>query len=128
MVFVLVGALVGQGLPLHTMVQYVEKAAAQHECACAQQGVCPENSGGPCACDHSGSLDTTADDASVLPSCRAGQPDKNFVADVSKWIFNGGSAALLDSLPISFGPHFYLTLSPQRLGDEIFRPPRFRTA
>lgn len=128
MAFVLVAGLLGQGLSIATMVQYVEHGVTQHQCACAHQGVCPKNPGNPCACDHSGFGDTTADTQSVSTSCHDGQPNKNVVADVQKWIHVRGSDALVAPLSVSSSVHFYLELSPQRLGDEVFHPPRFRTA
>lgn len=125
----LAGAMLLQSGPVRVFVQsagqtLVEKPCRHH----AEQMVCPRNPDGPCTCTHGDSEGAGADSESV--------------AGASFEACNGDSAgALSPSIsPLGWtligmnrpGPHvsensytpLRSSLSPQRVGDDIFRPPR----
>lgn len=126
---VLAGALLLQGGPMRILVHAAGQAGADKTCQHhAQQEVCPRNPDGPCTCTHHDTQE---------PSSESGDS----TGPVFEACDGGGANALSPSLsPLGWTPvatshlgprisenryaHLHLSVSPQRVGDDVFRPPR----
>lgn len=126
---VLAGALLLQGGPVRILVQAAGQAGAEKMCRHrAQQKVCPRNPDGPCTCTHRDTRGHSSESESpTVPAFEACD--------------GGGAAALSPGMsPLAWTPvgtsrprphisdhryaHCHASLSPQRVGDDVFRPPR----
>ena len=121
LVLALAGTMLLQAAPVQSILSVV-RHAQEHQCA--HRGVCPRNPDGPCPCDHSGSADTESRDGPRLKACEGGHGGVLAPVTAPKWQSPetaGGPAPRVSGTEYS---HLYQLLSSQRLGDEIFRPPR----
>ncbi len=125
----LAGTMLLQSGPVRVLVQSAGQTLAQKRCRHhTEQMVCPRNPDGPCTCTHDDSEGAGVDSESVTGA--------TFEA-----CNGGGAGALSPSIsPLGWtpvgtnrpGPHVsensyaprYSSLSPQRVGNEIFHPPR----
>lgn len=125
---VLAGLVLGQVTPVQPLLSSVWPA---QECQCVHHGVCPRNPEGPCTCDHSApasdsgsTADPTATDGPVLKDCDGASPTALGVASPLKALLVPGWKRPVPFHHL-FDPSFRNDdLSPQRMGDEVFRPPR----
>ena len=150
-VLVLVLALgVGlQGVPIQSLVQ----AVAPSTCVCAEQGYCPRNPDGDCACSqhghgHHGSEShasaghgssshsstnalskSSAPDGSqlVLRSCDTAGPDARAGLAATKWFVPRTERALRPPVVERERSATAEAWAPQRVGVDIFHPPRSRS-
>ena len=126
---VLAGTMLLQSGPVRLLVQSAGQTWAEKPCRHhAEQTVCPRNPDGPCTCTHHDSENTASNsDSPAGPAFEACD--------------GGGATALSPSTsPLAWSPIGTIrptprvadngypslshALSPQRLGDEVFRPPR----
>ncbi len=118
----LVGALLMQG-PVQGLMQAAYEALGAHQqCAHAQHDVCPRSPDGPCTCAHTNP--DTESEGPVMRACHSGSRVLAVVT-VPRWQTPSAPTAVpgplvseTTLLPLSPLP------PPQRLGDDIFRPPR----
>jgi len=129
LVFVLAGALLLDG-PVRVLVQVAGQTVGEKVCRHhGHQEVCPRNPNGPCTCTHDHDPQSSTSDSESLSSpafeaCNGG----------------GADALSLSLSPLAWTPvapvrpapristsayaRFASSLSPQRVGDDVFRPPR----
>ncbi len=145
-VLVLVLALgVGlQGLPVESLLHAVGSS-----CVCAEQGYCPRNPDGDCACSHhghdgqdpagpasspsgetEGNEQTAAGDSDrlVLRSCDTTGPDARAGLAATKWFVPRTERALRPPVVERERSATAEAWAPQRMGDDIFHPPWPRSA
>jgi hypothetical protein len=126
---VLAGAMLLQYGPVRVLVQVAGQVGAEKTCRHhAKQKVCPRNPDGPCTCTHHDTQDH---------SSKSGSPE----GPVIEACDGKGPSTLSPSLsPLAWTPvatirpapristsayaQFATSLSPQRVGDDVFRPPR----
>jgi hypothetical protein len=126
---VLAGALLLQGGPVRVLVQAAGQAGANEPCRHhARQEVCPRNPDGPCTCTHHDTQDHSSEsetpEGPAFEACNGADPGA-----LSPGTSPLGWTPVRGSRP---SPHIYIhryahrysTLSPQRVGDDVFRPPR----
>ncbi|MCS4199194.1 hypothetical protein [Salinibacter ruber] len=116
-----VGALLMQG-PVQGLLQAAHEALGTHQCAHAQHDMCPRNPDGPCTCAHTDS--DTSPEGPIMRACHDGSQAPGAVP-VPRW--QSPSAPTAVPSPLT-SETTRLALSPppppERLGDDIFRPPR----
>jgi len=123
-----------QGAPVQKLAEYM----SPEPCVCEEQGFCPRNPDGACACDHHGHDDRApssrteaesgnAFDGPVLQSCETTSADVVTFLSPIKWVVESSRVALPPSSSAPATPALR-TVSSQRVGADIFRPPRYRAA
>ncbi|WP_263809986.1 MULTISPECIES: hypothetical protein [Salinibacter] len=116
-----VGALLMQG-PVQGLLQAAHEALGTHRCAHAQHDMCPRNPDGPCTCAHTDS--DTSPEGPIMQACHSGSEVLG-PTPVPRWQSPSAPAAVPSPLT---SETTLLALSPspppERLGDDIFRPPR----
>lgn len=118
----LVAAVGLQGVPLQTLVQSAQHATAHHQCD-HPEGICPMNPDGPCTCDH-GDTSSDATDEPVFTSCNSHDSSVAPPPTRLMWVSDAG-IQLPRPRPTSVDQRpRYSVLVSQRMGDDIFRPPR----
>lgn len=108
---------------MQELVQRVHEAWGTQHCAHAhQQDVCPRNPDGPCTCVHSSPAEPDTD-GPVLRACN-GESDAVSTVSAPRW--QSSDPPAVPAPPVSDDDlrSVPLSLSSQRLGDEVFRPPR----
>ncbi len=109
-----------QGLPVHTFVQHIQSPHTHHECS-HSKGYCPTNPDGPCQCDHN-SIDPPGEP--TFQPCSDHSSTTALIASSPKW-----RPLSTEQIPV---PHAHpldysstpVTRSSQRMGDDVFHPPR----
>ncbi len=125
----LVGALLLQTGPLRGLVQSMQHTVVEKQCRHhANQEVCPRNPEGPCTCMHHDTQDRSSESESpvgpVFEACNGGGTDA-LSPSISPlgWTPVGSSRPAPHVTSTDYA-HSYRSLSPQRVGDDVFRPPR----
>lgn len=116
----LVVVVTGQGMPLQSIVHSLQHDAAHHQCD-HSDGICPMNPNGPCTCDHSSDEST---DGPALQSCSSSQASA-VAATLSRWIPWSRVQGPAPQMHVQSQAAVYTIRSSQRMGDEIFHPPRW---
>lgn len=124
MALVLIGAVLGQGLPVSSVVQWAQHASTSPEVECNHQGVCPKNPDGPCPCEHDLSVDSPSPEEPTLTTCTESDPDGTVTATQPKWLPRLESNFEEDISARRTRSSRYIARTSQLLGDEIFHPPR----
>ena len=119
---VLAGTMLLQSGPVRLLVQQIRPGHAEHVCQRCANGVCPRDPEAPCTCAHSDSDESDAEGV-VLKTCD-GEAADALAPVVPKWQSSDVEAPPSPRVTDTEFSHLYPPLSPQRLGDEIFRPPR----
>jgi len=125
MLSILLALVVGlQGLSLQAVVHAFHVAPQQQECT-HPKGFCPMNPGGPCECDHNDASSEAPNEPTLRP-CDGGDSDGVFSPTPGVWL-----AASVDRIPLPRKSSVSRLVVPfsrssQRMGDDVFRPPRFR--
>jgi len=117
-----VGALLVQG-PIQGLVQAVQVTwGPQHQCAHTFHDVCPRNPDGPCTCAHP-EPGQSESEGPVIRACNGGS---DAVSPITLPQWQSTRADPVPSPRVSTGDLLgvHLSLSSQRLVDEVFRPPR----
>ncbi|MFP4228551.1 MAG: hypothetical protein ACLFTE_06965 [Salinivenus sp.] len=111
-----------QGVPLQAVVQSVQHATAHHQCD-HPEGVCPMNPDGPCTCDHG---DTTSDstDEPVFTSCNSHDSSVALTTTRLTWVAEPAPQLPRRHATTAAPRPRHSILVSQRVGDDIFRPPR----
>lgn len=109
----------GQGVPIQSIVQSLQHGTAHHQCD-HPEGVCPMNPEGPCTCDHSSETPTNEP---TLRSCGTGQADA-LLSTLTRWLPLSRVQRPTPRLHVRSQAAVYTIRSSQRVGDEIFHPPR----
>jgi len=122
LVLALAGTLLLQSGPVQVLVQQIRSVHTQQTCPRCASGVCPRTPGSDCACTHSDSGESDTEGL-VLKTCDRGAVEA-LAPVVPKWQSSGTTDAPSPRVADTELPSLYLSLSPQRYGDEIFRPPR----
>lgn len=123
LVLVLAGTMVLQSGPVRVLVQQVRQVQVQHTCHHCANGVCPRDRETPCSCAHSGPAESETDGL-LLRSCNEETPGALAPVSGPKWRVSGIVSTLAPRLSDAGYTSLYQPLTPQRLGDEVFRPPR----
>lgn len=121
-VLLLTGAMLLQSGPVQFLVQQVHQVTVQDPCSHCANGVCPRDTDGSCSCAHSEPADSEWDGV-VLRSCD-GDATEALAPVVPKWRSSEATGPPTPRVSGTEYSHLYHPLSPQRLGDEVFRPPR----
>ncbi|MFB6229748.1 MAG: hypothetical protein ABEL04_01225 [Salinibacter sp.] len=122
LVLALAGTLLLQSGPVQVLVQQARSVYTQQTCSRCAGGVCPRTPDGDCSCTHSEPAESGADGV-VLKTCDRDRSEA-LAPVVPKWQSSGTTDAPSPRVISTRLPHLYQSLLPQRLGDEIFRPPR----
>lgn len=111
-----------QGVPLQALVQSVQSPSPHHECSHARD-YCPMNPNGPCQCNHT---ETGADGTTepTFQACTGGGSTIISTAVWGKWLLEVGTGTPVPQKRPFTRRSTVSTLSPQRVGDDVFRPPR----
>ena len=117
---VLAGTMLLQSGPVRLLVQQLRPAHAEHVCQRCANGVCPRDPEAPCTCAHS---EPAESDGVVLTTCDRDGAEA-LAPVVPKWQSSEGPDAPSPRVAETEFSHLYPVLAPQRLGDDIFRPPR----
>lgn len=138
LVLLLVGALGAHVFPVEAVADHLGSAGdAHHECphhdgeaADGEHGAmclmtCPANPGEPCTCNERSAPDARTSDGLLLRTCDSGDPGLQATPFSSKWLVEGAVDSITSPAPraAAFGALF-TDIAPQRMGDDIFRPPR----
>jgi hypothetical protein len=118
----LAGAMLLQSGPVRLLVQQIRPAHVHHACPRCADGVCPRTPESDCACTHSDS-DESDTEGVVLKTCD-GEGAEALAPVVPKWQSSTTTSAPSPRVLDTERSHLDPSLSSQRLGDEIFRPPR----
>lgn len=124
------GILLVQAAPVKSVLQFVQHA----ECQCAHVGVCPRNPEGPCPCDHSSSADPTAatdaptDGRPIVQECDGPSSNALGVMSTIKALFTPTLERPAPFLRPTDSSSASEDLSSQRVGDDVFHPPRATAA
>lgn len=117
------GVLLFQAAPVQPVLQLVQHV----ECPCDHEGICPRNPNGPCTCDHSSSSSDAGmavADGPVFQDCDGASQNAVNTVSTIKALFGPTPEAPDPSLRFNEPSFSSDALSPQRMGDDIFRPPR----
>ena len=122
LVLALAATMLLQSGPARLLVQQVRPGHAEHVCQRCENGVCPRDPEAPCTCAHS---DSEASDMEgvVLKTCDRDAAEA-LAPVVPKWQSPEAPDAPSPRVTRTERSPLYSSLSSQRLGDEVFRPPR----
>lgn len=123
LVVLLVGALLIQSGPVREIVQEAQVAwGSQHQCAHASHDVCPRNPDGACTCAHPEPVESESK-GPIIRACNGGS-DAVSPITVPQWQSTPTAPVPSPRVSADDLQGIHLSLSSQRLVDEVFRPPR----
>jgi len=124
-----------QGVPLQELADHVLPTP----CVCQERGFCPRNPDGSCECNHHNHDERAAGSESeleseevpaqgpILQSCETSSPDAVTSLSPAKWVILSHRAPDPSSSSLSSQVDVSALLS-QRMGDDVFHPPRYQGA
>lgn len=116
----LVAVLGLQGVPLQSIVQSVQHGAAHQACS-HPDGVCPMTPEGPCSCNHDA---PSSPDEPTVRNCSNSGPAAILSLALPKRVPNAEAPIPAPRSDRHVRTPHRLVLSSQRVGDDIFHPPR----
>ena len=138
LVLLLVGALGMHMFPVEAVADHLEQMSDPHhdcphhdnEADGHEHGAmclmtCPANPGNPCTCEERSASDERTSDGLVLRTCDSEDPGLQATPFSSKWLVEGAVDSITSPAPraAAFGAA-HTDIAPQRMGDDIFRPPQ----
>gem|GEM_PF-2789110 len=123
LVLLLAGALLVQSGPVSVLVQQMGLVQAPHTCQHCENGICPRNPDASCVCSTPSPAPSDVD-GPRLRHCDRDPSEAFALFATPKWAPDTRMTPPAPRTSSAGYGHQDHALAPQRLGDEVFRPPR----